>query len=73
MHKCDQKCSNQIDPKDESCNCGEVPNFQLSELTDLTDPLTLAEEGTSGTSKKQKEGVFRTIKHEEDDTSEGTV
>ena len=50
-----------------------VPNFQLSELTDLTDPLTLAEEGTSVTRKKQLEGVFRTIKHEEDDTREGTV
>lgn len=46
----------------DSCNCGFVPGFKLSEMKDLTDPLTLAEEGTSVTNKKVMDIVYRAIK-----------
>ena len=46
----------------EECDCGFVPRFKLSEMKDLTDPLTLAEEGTSVTNKKVMDIVYRSIK-----------
>ena len=62
-----------LESQDNQCNCGVVPNFQLSELKDLTDPLTLAEEGTSVTNKTQMERIFRTLKQAEDDSTEGNT
>jgi hypothetical protein len=49
-----------------------APGFQLAELQDLTDPVTVAEEGTSVTDKKVMAPVYRAIRIARVEKAEGS-